>query len=61
MLLLSGARSVPALKLIANELADTLPNVRFIVLQNVSHEMWSEDPQALTATILPFLIRADRK
>jgi pimeloyl-ACP methyl ester carboxylesterase len=56
VLLLSGDRSVPAFRLIANELAQTLPRVQFVVLKNVSHEMWSEDPQKLTATILPFLL-----
>ena len=56
VLLLSGDSSVLALRLIANELAHTLPDVRFVVLKNLSHEMWSEDPQKLTAEVLPFLL-----
>jgi len=59
VLLLSGSRSVPALKLIAKELAQTLPSVRFVVLQNASHEMWNEVPQELTTTILPFLLQTN--
>jgi pimeloyl-ACP methyl ester carboxylesterase len=59
VLLLSGDHSVPAFKWIAKELARTLPRVRFIELQNASHEMWSEVPQRLTATIQPFLLQAN--
>jgi pimeloyl-ACP methyl ester carboxylesterase len=55
VLLLSGSRSVPALRLIAAELARTLPAVEFVVLQGATHEMWNEAPQQLTEKILPFL------
>ncbi len=55
VLLLSGSRSVPAFRLIAAELARTLPSVQFVVLQGATHEMWSESPQQLTEKILPFL------
>jgi pimeloyl-ACP methyl ester carboxylesterase len=56
VLLLSGSRSVPALKLIAAELARTLPSVQFAVLEGATHEMWSEVPQELTSRIQPFLL-----
>jgi pimeloyl-ACP methyl ester carboxylesterase len=56
VLLLSGSRSVPALKLIAAELARTLPSVNFVVLDGATHEMWSEVPQQLTHRIEPFLL-----
>lgn len=57
VLLLSGSRSVPALKLIASELAHTLPSVDFVVLDGATHEMWSEVPQQLTQRIEPFLLK----
>jgi non-heme chloroperoxidase len=57
VLLLSGSRSVPALRLIADELARTLPSVQFVVLDGATHEMWSEVPHELTNWIRPFLLR----
>jgi pimeloyl-ACP methyl ester carboxylesterase len=56
VLLLSGSRSVPALKMITAELARTLPSVQFVVLQGATHEMWNEVPQELTKQIEPFLL-----
>lgn len=56
VLLLSGSQSVPALKLIAAELARTLPSVTFVVVPKATHEMWSEVPQELTQNIVPFLM-----
>ena len=56
-LLLSGSRSVPAFRLIADELARTLPSVQFVVLDGATHEMWSEVPKELTQWIRPFLLR----
>lgn len=56
VLLLSGDHSVQAFRLIAAELARTLPNVQFQVLSGASHEMWSELPQDLTKRIEPFLL-----
>ncbi|HET6933600.1 MAG TPA: alpha/beta hydrolase [Candidatus Angelobacter sp.] len=55
VLLLSGDHSVQAFRLIAAELARTLPHVQFQVLSGASHEMWSEMPQELTNRIEPFL------
>ena len=57
VLLLSGDHSVPAFKLIATELAHTLPSVEYVVLPGATHEMWSEVPQQLTAKVLPFLMQ----
>jgi pimeloyl-ACP methyl ester carboxylesterase len=56
VLLLSGRQSVPALKLIAAELARTLPSVTFVVLPKATHEMWNEVPHELTEKIVPFLL-----
>src|SRR5712671_669226 len=61
VLLLSGSRSVPAFRLIAAELARTLPSVEFVVLEGATHEMWSEAPQQLTEKILPFLREPGRR
>ncbi|HSM86151.1 MAG TPA: alpha/beta hydrolase [Candidatus Limnocylindrales bacterium] len=55
VLLLSGSRSVEAFKIIAAELARTLPDVNFFVLPDATHEMWSEFPKECTQKILPFL------
>jgi non-heme chloroperoxidase len=57
VLLFSGSRSVHAFRLIADELARTLPSVQFVVLDGATHEMWSEVPQELTNRIRPFLLR----
>ncbi len=57
ILLLSGSQSVPALKVIAEELARTLPSVTFVVLPKLTHEMWSEAPHDLTEKMVPFLLR----
>jgi pimeloyl-ACP methyl ester carboxylesterase len=57
VLLLSGTGSVPAFKMIAAELARTLPRVQFVALQGETHEMWNESPQELTAKLVPFLLR----
>lgn len=56
VLLFSGSRSVPALKLIAVELAHTLPSVDFVVLDGATHEMWSEVPQQLSQRMERFLL-----
>ncbi|MGZ4842337.1 MAG: alpha/beta fold hydrolase [Candidatus Angelobacter sp.] len=61
VLLLSGSRSVGAFRLIAAELARTLPAVKFVVLQGATHEMWSEAPRQLTEKILPFLGERGRR
>lgn len=55
VLLFSGGRSVEAFKLIAAEIARTLPRGTFVVLPNATHEMWSEYPEELTRQIMPFL------
>lgn len=55
VLLLKGNRSVEAFKLIAAELAKTLPEVKFVELPNATHEMWSEFPEQLSSQIMPFL------
>jgi pimeloyl-ACP methyl ester carboxylesterase len=55
VLLLSGSRSVAAFRLVADELARTLPSLQFVVLDGATHEMWSEVPQELTAKISRFL------
>ena len=57
MLLLSGARSVRAFKLIANELADTLPNVRFIRFKTSRMRCGVRPPRHLPLEFCPSSFR----
>ena len=58
VLLLSGEKSYPFLKLIDEELARLLPDNRRIVLQGATHRMWFEQPEVCGKAALDFLSRA---
>ena len=57
VLLLSGAESYPFLGLVTEELAHLLPNNEMIVLPDVGHQMWYEDPALCRADVEAFLVR----
>src|SRR5262249_53181122 len=54
VLLLKGGQSVELLKMLATELARTLPRVEFVTLPKASHEMWSEVPAECSRKALQF-------
>jgi non-heme chloroperoxidase len=54
VLLLSGERSYPFLRLIDEELEHLLPNGRRIVLRGASHRMWFEQPEVCRRDVLDF-------
>lgn len=53
--MLSGERSLKVLKFIDEELKPLLPNVERIIVQNATHDMWSEQPDTLKKAVLEFL------
>lgn len=55
VLLLSGAKSYPFLKMITTELARLLPNSRTIVLPDAGHQMWIQDPAVCRGDVERFL------
>ena len=55
VLLLSGAKSYPFLKLISTELARLLPNRQVIVLPDAGHQMWIQDPAVCRRHVETFL------
>lgn len=57
VLLLSGAKSYPFLKLIMDELARLLPNCERIVLPDAGHQMWYQDPEVCRRDVEAFLTR----
>ena len=55
VLMLSGERSLKVLKFIDEELKPLLPNAERIIVQNATHDMWSEQPDTLKKAVLGFL------
>jgi pimeloyl-ACP methyl ester carboxylesterase len=57
VLLLSGAKSYPFLRLVTEELARLLPNSETIVLSDAGHQMWYQAPAVCREDVEAFLIR----
>ena len=57
VLLLSGAKTYPFLKLIMEELATLLPNSKTIVLPDAGHQMWYQEPDVCRKDVEAFLVR----
>ena len=57
VLLLSGAKSYPFLRLITEELGRLLPNSGTVVLPNAGHQMWIQDPEICRRDVEHFLAR----
>lgn len=55
VLLLSGAKSYPFLKLITAELGRLLPNCQTIVLPDAGHQMWYQDAEKCRRDVENFL------
>lgn len=55
ILMLSGANTIEALKLIDAELERLLPNVKRIILPDATHNMFMEQPAACNQAIIDFL------
>ena len=55
VLMLSGERSLKVLKFIDEELKPLLPNAERIIVQNATHDMWSEQPDTLKKAVFGFL------
>jgi non-heme chloroperoxidase len=56
-LMLSGGRTLNILKFVDAQLLPLLQNGERIVLQNASHDMWGEQPDACRRSVLAFLAR----
>ena len=59
VLILSGEKSYPFLRLIDEELARLLPDNRRIVLPGATHGMWFEQPEECRKDVLEFLRSGD--
>jgi pimeloyl-ACP methyl ester carboxylesterase len=60
VLLLSGEKSYPFLKLIDEELERLLPDHRRLIIRGATHQMWFEQPEACRSAALDFLRGNDR-
>jgi non-heme chloroperoxidase len=57
VLLLSGAKSYPFLRLVTEELGRLIPNSESIVLPDAGHQMWYEAPAVCREGVEAFLMR----
>ena len=55
VLMISGEQSLPILKFVDAELESLLTNKQRVIIQNASHDMWSEQPEAVREAALTFL------
>ncbi len=57
ILLLSGEKTLPPLRLINEELIRLLPNAERVAVPNATHDMWIEKPEVCGETVRSFLDR----
>lgn len=57
VLMLSGEQTLRVLKFVDDELQPLLLNGERVTFQKASHDMWSEQPEALRQTVLAFLAK----
>ena len=55
VLMISGEKTLPILKFVDAELESLLTNKERVILKDASHDMWSEQPEAVREAVLTFL------
>ena len=59
VLMLSAERTIPAHRMVDDELERLLPRVERVRIADASHDMWVDQPEATRAAALAFLSRPD--
>ncbi|MDF1503560.1 alpha/beta hydrolase [Roseisolibacter sp. H3M3-2] len=55
VLMLTGTRTTPLHRVVDDALADVLPDVRRVVVEGATHDLWADEPEGCREAVLGFL------